>query len=67
MAPEEQEISLVMQRDHLSALELGHRGEHGLKHPSNSVPQPRYEVVQYKFRKMSRGSSMTLRFNGVND
>ena len=26
MTPEKQEVSLVMQRDHLSALELGHGG-----------------------------------------
>ena len=67
MSPEEQEISLVMQRDNLSALELRHRGEHRLKHPPNGMPQPRYEVVQHKFREVSRRTSMTLRFEDFND
>ena len=45
MTPEKQEVSLAMQRDHLSALELGHGGEHFLEHPPNGVPQSCYKVV----------------------
>ena len=44
--PQEQEISPVKPRDHLSA--LGHREEHCLEYPPSGVPQPCYEVVQNK-------------------
>ena len=65
MTPEEQEISLIMQRNHLPALELGHGREHCLKHPPNSVSQPCYEVVQNEFREVSCRSGMTLGFGSV--
>jgi len=58
--PEEWKILLVMQRDHLSALELGHREERCLEHPSNGVHQSRHEVVQNKFRKVHRQQAYNL-------
>ena len=56
-----------MERNHLSALELRHRGEHRLKHPPDGVPQPRDEVVQHEFGEVSCGPGVTLRFNGVSN
>ena len=48
VTPEKYGISLVVRRDHLPALELGHGGGRCLEHPPNGVPQPRCEVVQNK-------------------
>jgi len=56
---------LIMQRDHLLTLELGHGMEHRSEYPSNRVPQPRHEAVQHQFREVSRQPGMTLRFAGV--
>jgi len=63
VTPEEQETTLIMQRDHLPTLELGHGMEHRSEHPSNRVSQPRHEVVQHQ--EVSRQPGMTLRFTGV--
>jgi len=67
VAPEEQKVTLIMQRDHLPTLELGHGREHRLKHSPNCVPQPCHEVVQYQFREMSRRPGVTLQYSGVSD
>ena len=49
MMPQEQEISLVMQRDHLLTSELEHGGGGDyLEHPPGGVPQFCYEVLQNK-------------------
>ena len=55
-----------MQRDHLFALELGHREGHYLEHPPDGVPQSRHEVVQNKFRKVRCQPGVILQFSDVN-
>jgi hypothetical protein len=37
MSSEEQKITLIMQRNYLSALKFGHRWERGLEHSSDEV------------------------------
>ena len=45
MSSEEQKVSLVVQGDHLSALELGHRGKEGLEESSDGVTEAGNESV----------------------
>lgn len=59
MSPEEQEISLVMQRDHLSPLELRHWREKSLEHPSNGVTQSSDKVVEHEFGIVRTGAGMS--------
>jgi len=54
-----------MQRDHLSALELGYREGHYLEHPPDGVPQSCHEVVQNKFRKVCCQPGVILQFSDV--
>ena len=50
VAPEEDEVTLVVQRDNLAGLELGLLREQGLEQPASGFAQPRAEVVQNEFR-----------------
>lgn len=60
MPSEENEIPLVMESNNLATLELWHRREECLKHPTNRVAQTRSEIVENKLRKMFGRSSMAL-------
>lgn len=46
MPPEEQEITLVMQRNNLPPLKLWQRGEEILEHPTDGMAQTGDEIVQ---------------------
>lgn len=46
MSPEKDKVALVVQRRHLSSLELGHMGEQGREHSSDRVSQTSVEVVE---------------------
>lgn len=58
MSTEEQEIPLIMQRDHLSPPELRHGREQGPKQPPDVHPEQGREIVQDEFGGMRRGSSV---------
>ncbi len=58
---EEDVISLVVEGDHLSSLELRVVIEERGKHPSNRVTQSSGEIVQNHLRSMRGDSPMSLR------
>ena len=60
MSPKEQEITLVVQSHHLTALELGERREQCLKHSSDGVSEPSGKIVQNEFGVMWCCSCMPL-------
>ena len=60
MAPEEQEIALVVQRDDLPALKLGQRWEEVLKHLANGVTKRGDEAVEDELWVVRCGASMVL-------
>lgn len=47
--PEEDEVTLIVQRCHLAALEAGVLVKQRSKHAPQTVPQPRVKVVQNEF------------------
>lgn len=61
MSAQEEEVALVVKRDDLSALELGHRREERLEHSADSVPESGDEVVQDKLGIVICWLGMTLR------
>ena len=60
MMSEEDEVSLVVEGNHTSSLELRVVGKQRSKHPTHGVTQPGGEVVQYHFGKVGGGSPVTL-------
>ena len=60
MKSEEDEVSLVVEGDHLSSTELRVVGEQGGKHPSNGVTQSSREVVKDHLWLVGGGSTMAL-------
>ena len=60
MAPEEEEISLVVESHHLSALEFGHWGEESLKETADCVTESGNETVHDKLWEVFRSTSMAL-------
>jgi len=67
MAPEEQEIALVVQRDDLPALELGQRWEEVLEHLANGVTKRGDEAVEDELWVVRRGASMVLQVDVSNN
>ena len=60
MESEEDEVSLVVEGDHLSALKLRVVWEERGKHPPNSVSQSSREVIEDHLWLMGGRSTMTL-------
>ena len=60
MPTEEDEITLVVERDNLPALKLWHRRKDSLKQPPDHVAQACREVVEYQLGEMGRRPSMSL-------
>lgn len=50
MTTEEQEITLIVQRDHLTTSEHGHGREHGSEQSANRDTEQSRESVQDEFR-----------------
>lgn len=61
MPPEKQKVTLIMQCDDLTALELWHRGEKGLKHTPDRMSEASDEVVENQFRVVWRGPRVPLK------
>ena len=59
MSTEEQEITLVVQRDHLSTPELGHGWEEGSEQPSDVHSEQCGKVVQDELGGMRRWAGVT--------
>ena len=61
MKSEENEVSLIVEGDHLTSTKLGVVVKERSKHPSNRVTKPRREVVQNHFWLVGGGSTMALK------
>lgn len=60
MSPEEEEVTLIVKRNHLSALEFRHRREECLEETADSVAETSDKPVQDKFGEMGRRARVAL-------
>lgn len=60
MPPEEEEVALIVKRNHLSALEFRHRREECLEETADSMAETGDKPVQDKFREMGRRTRVAL-------
>ena len=61
VSPEEDEVTLVVQRGHLAAAEAGVLMEQRGEHAPQAVPQPGVKVVQHQLRLRPGSPPVPLR------
>lgn len=66
MSSEEQKVTLVVEGDDLSALELWHGREERLKHAADGVAQAGHKAVENEFGEMGSGAGVSLANRRVN-
>ena len=61
MSPKEEEVSLVVEGDHLATFKLGERREQRAVQSADRETQPGLEVVENQFGRVRSRSSVSLR------